>query len=317
VDDLIQPGAKTLANPAVSRPDNGQRGGVDGLSFSAFVAPAILLYGMFVLFPLVHTIYLSFFHWDGVSEQTPAGFDNYLAILRNGDLAQAFGHSAVLIVIYLVGSVGLALAVVGVISRNTLGASGVYQTLLFLPQVVPSVVVGISWRWILAPEGLFNNFLSMVGLGQLRRTWLGDFDTALIALGIVGAWQLYGLFMLMFIAGVQKISPNIYEAARLDGAGPVTEFLVITVPGLHREMIMATMLAIIAAVSSFDLIYVMTKGGPGTSTTVPALEVYRRAFAYAEVGSAAAVGTVIALIVLLVVWLVSRVRSAEDVGRSE
>ena len=292
-------------------PANPGRAG-EALGFAAFVGPGLLLYGMFVLFPLAHTVYLSFFQWDGVGAQVPVGFDNYLAIFRNGELAQAFVHSAVLIVIYLVGSVGLALVVAGLISPTAIGAARTYQMLLFLPQVVPSVVVGISWRWILAPEGLLNGLLATIGLGQLRRTWLGDFDTALIVLGIVGAWQLYGLFMLMFISGVQKISPNLYEAARLDGAGPVTEFIVITLPGLRREILMATMLAIIAAVSSFDLIYVMTKGGPGSSTTVPALEVYRHAFAYAAVGAGAAIGTVIALIVLFVVWLVGRIRSFED-----
>jgi len=296
--------------PTIAQRPRGQDG--EGLSFSVFVGPAILLYGLFVMVPLVHTVYLSFFQWDGVGDQVAVGFDNYLEIFRNGDLARSFLHSAVLMVIYLIGSVGLALVITGMISRNAIGAARFYQTLLFLPQVIPSVVVGISWRWILAPEGLLNGALEIVGLGHLRRVWLGDFDTALIALGIVGAWQLYGLFMLMFIAGVQRISPTLYEAARLDGAGPVLEFFVITVPGLRREIVMAIMLAIIAAVSSFDLIYVMTRGGPGTSTTVPALEVYRHAFVYAEVGTAAALGTTIALIVLAVVWLVGRIRAGDD-----
>ncbi|MDB5506156.1 MAG: binding-protein-dependent transport system inner rane component [Devosia sp.] len=282
-------------------------GGNETLVSSLFLAPALFAYGLFVLLPLLHTIWLSLFEWDGVSEQKFIGLDNYLEIVTNAQLAGAFLHSAVLILLYAGVAIGLALLVVAAISRSALGASGLYRTLLFLPQVVPTVVVGISWRWILAPEGLLNSLLDRLGLGFLTRSWLADFDTALIALGLVGAWQLYGLFMLMFIAGVQKISPSLYEAARLDGAGPVQEFFSVTLPGLRQELVLAVMLATIAAISSFDLIYTTTRGGPGTSTTVPALEVYRRAFAYADAGSAAAVGTVIAAIVLALVVLLGRV----------
>ena len=164
------------------------------------------------------------------------------------------------------------------------GVTG-FRAVLFLPQTVATVVVAIAWVWIYAPDGPLNEALRAVGLGGITRGWLGDFDFALPALGLVGTWVTFGLCLVLFLAGLQKIPHSLYEAARVDGAGRVREFFAVTLPGLRGELAVALTLTMITALRTFDLIYVSTAGGPGTSTTVPAVLVYQNAFTNGRVGA--------------------------------
>src|SRR5207247_7249906 len=136
----------------------------------------------------------------------------------------------------------------------------------------PLVAAGIAWSWLLSSDGLVNQLLSAVGLAGVTRAWLGDFGTALPAVGVIGAWVLLGLCTLLLLAGLSKIDPALYEAARLDGAGPVREFLAITLPSLRQEIGVCVTVTVIAALSASDIVYISTRGGPGTQTMVPGLE---------------------------------------------
>ena len=140
-----------------------------------------------------------------------------------------------------------------------------------MPQTIATVVVALAWVWIYAPSGPLNESLRAIGLGSLARGWLGDFTFALPALGLVGTWVMFGLCLVLFLAGIQKIPTTLYEAARVDGAGRVREFFAVTLPGLRGELSVALTLTTIMALRTFDLIYVSTSGGPGTSTTVPSV----------------------------------------------
>src|SRR5262249_33535439 len=150
--------------------------------------------------------------------------------------------------------------------------------------------------WIYAPDGPLNAVLRDVGMAGLARAWLGDFSSALPAVGLVGTWGCYGLAMVLFIAGAQPIPTPLYDAVRVDGAGPGRAFLTVTLPGRRNELVVAFVVTMVAALRSFDLVFVTTQGGPGTQTTVPALLVYRRAFTYGQVGSAAAIGVALAVV---------------------
>jgi raffinose/stachyose/melibiose transport system permease protein len=183
----------------------------------------------------------------------------------------------------------------------------VFRTVLFLPQVLPLVVVGVAFRWIYEPAGPINALLKAVGLGSLAQAWLGDFAWALRAVGAVGTWVTYGFAMVLFIAGVQKIPTSLYDAARIDGAGPLREFFAVTLPALRNELIVVLVLTMISALRTFDVIYVTTQGGPGTATQVPSLEIYNMAFQYNEVGPAAALSVVLALIIFAVAVAILRV----------
>jgi len=168
------------------------------------------------------------------------------------------------------------------------------------------VAVGVVWRWILAPDGPLNESLRAIGLGSLARPWLGDFTWALPAVGLVGTWVTFGLAMVLLVAGVQKIPTSLYDAARVDGAGPLREFFVVTLPGLRNEIVVVLVLTTTTALRSFDLVYVMTGGGPGTSTSVPSYRLYTAAFQTGEAGLGAAIGIVLALAIFAVAFGITR-----------
>jgi raffinose/stachyose/melibiose transport system permease protein len=182
-----------------------------------------------------------------------------------------------------------------------------YRSVLFMPQTIATVVVAIAWVWIYAPDGPLNEALRAVGLGGLARGWLGDFTTALPALGLVGTWVTFGLCLVLFMAGIQKIPYTLYEAARVDGAGRVREFFAVTLPGLRGELAVALTLTTIMALRTFDLIYVSTSGGPGTATTVPSYLVYQNAFATGRVGLAACMAVVLTLLIFVVAFGITRI----------
>src|SRR5215472_4758269 len=155
---------------------------------------------------------------------------------------------------------------------------------------------------------VFYSFIpTAIGLVFLRRPWLGDFHFALPAVGVFGAWEEYGFCMIVFIAGVMKIPTSLYEAARVDGANAWHEFFAVTLPGLRYELTVVVVLTMIDALSTFDEVYVMTGGGPGTATTVPAFEVYNQAFLQGQVGSAAAIGITLMLVVFAVSYGITKI----------
>ncbi|MET7935628.1 sugar ABC transporter permease [Streptomyces sp. NPDC005322] len=271
-----------------------------------YLLPALALYAAFLLYPLGQSVWLSFVHWDGLTVATPAGFDNYRDLFGDPALRAPFAHALVLLVFYSALPVAIGLLLAAVMSRVRVRGMTFFRTVLFLPQVLALIVVGVAWRSILAPDGLLNDTLRAVGLGGLARPWLGDYTWALPAVGVVGTWVSTGLCVVLFLAGAQRIPRELYEAARMDGAGAVREFLTVTLPGLRPQIAVALTLTIIAGLRNFDLIYITTSGGPGNSTSVPAYEVYHRAFETNQVGSAAAVGVALTALIFVLTVTVSR-----------
>ena len=273
-----------------------------------YLLPALCVYAAFVLVPLGHTIWLSLHQWDGLTPATWVGLDNYREIVESEPLRGAFVHALVLIVFYAVIPVTLGLVLVGALSRAEIRGRTVFQTVLFLPLVIPMVVVAVIWRMIYSPQdGSLNELLRAVGLDSLARPWLGDFGLALPAVGVVGTWVMSGLALVLFMAGVQKIPRSLYDASRVDGAGPVREFLAVTLPALKGEIAVALTLTTIAALRNFDLVYLTTSGGPGNATSVPAFEVYQRAFRGGQVGIAAAIGICLAAVIFALTLTINRV----------
>jgi raffinose/stachyose/melibiose transport system permease protein len=272
-----------------------------------YVLPAFVTYALFLLWPLLHGAYLSLFHWDGLTVGTWAGLGNYAQTIGDPQLRGSFGHALVLLVFYAVLPCCVAFVLVSVMSRSRPRGMAFFRTVLFLPQVVAMVAVAVAWQWIYSDHGPVNGTLRLAGLGGLARGWLGDFDWALPSVGLIGTWVEIGLAMVLFLAGVQKIPQELYEAARVDGAGAVREFFAVTLPGLRRELAIALTLTTVAALHNFDLIYLTTGGGPGDATKVPAYEVYNRTFNTGEVGLACAIGITIAIIVFVITVGINRV----------
>jgi raffinose/stachyose/melibiose transport system permease protein len=262
--------------------------------------------------PAVQTAQYSLFKWNGIGPSTWVGLQNYADLFSDSVLRSSFLHAGVLIFFYAVIPLVLALFLTAIISRGAnLRGMSLFRTLLFLPQVVASVVVATTWVAIYSPNGLINQLLRLVGLDSLTRAWLGDFDTALPAVGIVGSWLGIGLCLVLFLSGVANIQPALFEAARIDGAGPVGEFFSITLPALRGQIAVALTLTVVAALKTFDLVYITTRGGPGTSTTLPAFEAYNRAFNTGKVGSAAAVAVVLTALILGVTVLIQKIQPDE------
>jgi len=278
-----------------------------------YVLPAFAVYLAFVILPGLQALYLSFWHWDGVGPATPAGLDNYTQVLSDPQLRSSIAHAALLILFFAGLPIILGLLMAAVLARHERRGSTFFKTLFFLPHVVPLVAVGITWRWMYADNGVINSWLRAIGLESVTRAWLGDFTFALPAVGLIGTWALSGLCMVLFLSGAQKIDPSLYEAARLDGAGAVREFFAVTLPGLRGEIRVAMTVTVIAALASFDIVYVTTLGGPGDTTTVPSLLIYRLAFSVGKVGQASALGIVLTLLIGLAVILINRfVRTQES-----
>ena len=272
-----------------------------------YVLPGLAFYVLFTLAPLLHTVYYSLFDWDGLTPKTWVGLANYGEALRESVLRDSFVHSAILIVYYAVFPVIIGLGLTAALTRSAIRGFRFFRTVLFLPQLIAGVVIAQAWTWIYASEGPLNRFLELIGLGSLARPWLGDFTWALPSIGAIGSWVTFGLCMVLFIAGVQKIPTSLYDAARVDGAGPVREFFAVTLPGLRAELLVAFVLTTINALRSFDIVYNTTAGGPGGSTIVPSMYMYQNAFLYNRVGYAAAISTVLAIAIFLLAALVLRI----------
>ena len=277
-----------------------------------YVLPGFAFYVLFTLAPLLHTVYYSLFDWDGLTPKTWVGLANYGEALRDSVLRDSFVHSAILIVYYAVFPVIIGLGLTAALTRSAIRGFRFFRTVLFLPQLIAGVVIAQAWTWIYASEGPLNRFLELIGLGSLARPWLGDFTWALPSIGAIGSWVTFGLCMVLFIAGVQKIPTSLYDAARVDGAGPVREFFAVTLPGLRAEILVAFVLTTINALRSFDIVYNTTAGGPGGSTIVPSMYMYQNAFLYNRVGYAAAISTVLAIAIFLLAALVLRIGDRDE-----
>ena len=272
-----------------------------------FVLPALLMYAAFVLQPLVLTVQYSLYRWDGVAPATWVGLSNYQAVLTDPNLLGTIFNAFRLIIFFSFIPVTLGLVVASVIRRVAAGSLGTFaRTVLFLPQVIPLVAAGIVWSWVLSLTGILNQLLRALGLAAVTRAWLGDFDTALPAVGVIGTWVLLGLCIVLLLTGMTKIDPALYESARLDGATAVREFIAITVPSLRNEIAVCLTVTVIAALASFDIVYVSTGGGPGLATMVPGLQIYVLAFSARQVGLASALAVVLIVLVLIVILPIQR-----------
>lgn len=272
-----------------------------------FILPAFLVYGAFLLYPLGKAVQLSLFDWDGLTLATFVGLDNYASVFVDQRLKDAFGHALVFVFFYAILPVAIGLVLAAVLSRARVRGLSVFRTIVFLPQVIAMVVVAVAWRQIYAPDGALNTGLRTVGLDALTRAWLGDYTFSLPAVGLVGTWVSTGLVTVLLLAGMAKIPLEHFESARLDGAGAIAEFFSIIVPAVRAEITVALTLTVVASLKTFDLIYVTTSGGPGSSTTVPSYEIYRRAFELGQVGSAAAVGVTLTALIFVASLVINRI----------
>ena len=303
-------GVRPAARSRRAASSGGRVGASWWLPYALLFLPA-LLYGTFVIYPALSTLRYSFYEWDGLTPPRFTGLSNYTALLADGLFLRSLLHNALFVAFYTLFPVAIALLIAALLSQGRpVRGLAIYRLGLFAPQVIPLVVVGVVWRWMYSPvRGSINAFLGLFGVE--RQAFLGDAATALPAVGLVATWVQYGFALVLFLAGIQRIDTSLYDAVAVDGGGAWHRFRYVTVPGLRGEIVVAVVVGIIAALRVFDLVYVMTNGGPANATRVVAYEIWQRAFRLRQVGGAAAAATLLVLIILVMSRLVLRFQERE------
>lgn len=264
-----------------------------------FLLPALLLYGAFVVVPILQVTAYSFFSWDNGILQEFVGFANYARLGSDTVFWAALGHNAIWVVMTLAFPLLAGLLLAAILAERSPRTIQVMSAIYFIPRTIPLVVAGISWGWIYNPLfGLLNYGLDMVGLGNLAGAWLAEESTALVSLNVVGAWTFFGFCVVIYLGAIQSIDPSLYEAAEVDGAPWWRKFRDITVPLLNNSTLFLGLYAAIEAMRFFDLIWVTTQGGPGYATEVLTTHVYKTFFLVGDFGYASVLSVVLLVIVL-------------------
>ncbi|MCL5108474.1 MAG: sugar ABC transporter permease [Chloroflexi bacterium] len=270
-----------------------------------FVLPALVVYSAFVVYPTLYTFVLSFFSWTGMTPQWGpfVGFGNFTTAMADPVFWTAIRNNIQFVLVRTPLEVGFAL-VLAVMLNNQMRGWRAWRTLLFVPVVLSLVAVGLVFgRLLEASTGVLNVFLTAVGLKSLALQWLGDPDVALWSIIGVSVWKNIGFSMVIILAGLQSLSQEVVEASRVDGANEVQSTVYVIIPMLRPVIAIATVLSVISGLKVFDLIFIMTQGGPLYSTEVPMTLLYRYAFTFNAMGQAAAVAVMQAALIMFVSWL--------------
>jgi raffinose/stachyose/melibiose transport system permease protein len=276
-----------------------------------------LLFIAVIAVPVVMNVGISFTRWQGVGDPEWVGFDQYQKLFTDETFWISFRNNLALIVAMAIIPTFLGLllatALFDVVSKRHPRTTTALRAAFYLPQVLPAVVAGVVWSWILHPEfGGVNEFLRLVGLDSWAQNWLGDENTALLSVMVVLVWIQIGYPLVIFMAGLQRVDPQLYEAAALDGATWWRRMWSVTVPQIRQEIFVVLLTCTIAALKSFDKIFVLTRGGPGGSTITPAYFSFQNFFEKANVGYGAAIATVLAAIIAALSFLFLRAQNRED-----
>ena len=283
-----------------------------------FLLPAILLYGVFVVWPYAQAIYVSLTSWRGVSANRPfIGLDNYQRLLGDSRFLEALSRNGQLLIVLPLVTIAIALTFAALFTQGgqAIRGAGFYRIVFFFPQVIPAVIVGILWSYVYTPNiGLVNGILRNVGLGDFQRSWLTDPATVLWAIVAVAIWSSVGFYMVIFLAAMQTIPSSFYEAAILDGASRWTSFKDITFP-LIWETVRTSVIYLAIAALDFFILVIVVSGGSTTMgaqrAEVAAVYLYNQAFDRNRWGYASAIGVVLLLLTLLLSVVIMRLTRRE------
>ncbi|MEU6998053.1 sugar ABC transporter permease [Nonomuraea sp. NPDC046570] len=289
-------GTTTLA----ARPQAGRLGSGRGRAALAFLSPAMLVIGLFTAVPIALTFWISLHEWSmytPLGDMEWRGLGNYSDLLKNQDFFQALGNTAIYVALVLVVTVPLSLALGMLLYFPRVAGKGVARAVLFSTYVVPTVAIAIVWGALYAPDyGPFAQVFAALGLPD--PTWLSAPDTALVSLVIFHLWQMIGYYTILVIAGLTQIPGDLYEAARIDGAGFWRQTWNVTLPLLRRTTTFIALVAVINAIQVFDPVYILTQGGPAESTSVLSFAIQRAAFQHGLAGQASAMAFSLLVILL-------------------
>lgn len=282
----------------------------------AYIFPALLLIIVFVYIPIVQNFYFSFFKMSSYSTTTTfVGFENYIKIFSDDIFYTALRNNILYAVISLIFQVGLGLFLAILLESKYVSPKlqAFFRSIYFVPSVISITVVALLFQFIYNPEmGILNGILNAIGLGSLTHAWLGESKTAIFSIIAMSQWQYVGYIMMLFIVAIQKIPEELYEAAEIDGATGLQKALLITVPLVRDMSLVTSVITIIGAFKVFAEVYVMTSGGPGTSSHVLGTYLYRSAFINDEMGYASAIGVIIFIITISLSILQTRLSKGSE-----
>lgn len=267
-----------------------------------FILPVVLIFSAFSLYPILRTIQLSLFKWNGIDpHMTWVGLQNFYVIFTmdpNWWTAMWNATKFAILGVLIMQSLSLGLAFL--VDRRG-KSSDFYKAVYYIPTILSPMVVGYIWKWIYDPNsGVLNFILDKVGLHILTRSWLSDPELALFAVSAASIWAGFGYSFVLFLAGLKGIPAEIYEAARVDGANGWKQFWCVTLPMLRPVLTVVTILTILGAMQLFPLVDAMTKGGPGFATQVPVMSIYNECFQNYHYGYASAYSVIFGLILLVI-----------------
>lgn len=268
----------------------------------SFLAPALLIYIIIIVFPGIYSVVLSLFEWNGVAEKRFVGLANYVKLFTNDDIFRiALKNNVIWIILTVCITVVLALILALVLNGKFTGRI-VYRSIFYFPYMLSWIVIGIIWKWMYNPNfGMINTFLGAVGLDSLKGSYLSNPKIALYCIFAAALWQGLGQPMLYFLAGLQTMSSDVLEAARIDGAGKINLFIRIIVPMLKETFVIVLATQIIASMKVYDIIYVMTNSGPANSTQTLATYMYNQTFSYNNLGMGSTVATIMVIIMMFII----------------
>ncbi|MCG7382991.1 sugar ABC transporter permease [Paenibacillus sp. ACRRY] len=270
----------------------------------AFALPAVLLYVMFFIYPSIQSFYYSLTDWNGINpEFNFVGMDNFMYLLEDLRFRTALGNTLWYAVGLTLGQSILGLLLALLLHGGFKGQS-FFRSIFFSPQIMSLLAIGYIWAYIYDPTtGSLNTILTSLGLSELAMNWLGDMDLALWSIIAVSIWQGAGWCMLIFLANLQSVPKELYEAASIDGAGVMKQFLNVTFPLLGPAITITLVTGMINGLKAFDLIMSMTKGGPGYVTESISTVMYDTAFTRNLFGEAQAMGVVMFIIIFVITMI--------------
>ncbi|GGG19736.1 carbohydrate ABC transporter permease [Paenibacillus aceti] len=258
--------------------------------------PALLVFTFFVIVPILWSAWYGFYDWKGIGAMKFIGFGNYLEIIKDPVFATSLRNNLIVVAASVFGQVPIALALSLVLRQSTL-FQRIIRSVVFLPMVLSSVVIGIIWGYIYHPQiGILNSLLEWIGLGSWKQAWLSNPDISMYMLAIPIIWNFIGPYMIMYIAALQNIPSEIEDASAIDGAKPMRMLFSIRLPMIWDTIKVTVVLCISGSLKTFDLIYVMTGGGPAHSTELLASYMYNNTFSIYRFGYGSAISTSIIII---------------------
>jgi raffinose/stachyose/melibiose transport system permease protein len=296
-----------------ARPGAARKRWSKRLTIIVFLLPALVLYVVFVLLPIAQAARYSLYKWNGLQPLTDfIGLKNYEVALSSSAFWSAVGNNALIIVLSLLIQIPFSLALAVMLNRRFPGR-GVLRLIFFLPYVLSEAITGIVFSLMLQPHAVLDTALGQVGLGFLVQDWLGDSTFVMITLFVIISWKYFGFHMILLLAGLQGIPREIEEAARIDGAGRWQAFRYVTLPLLGPTLRVSVFLSMIGALQLFDMVWVMTKGGPAGASTTMAILMFKAGFTKQQMGYGSALAVILFLCALVLALAYQRFVLRRDV----